>query len=196
MVFPVFADLIRPVSRAHARARDAALVGGFSLVIALSAQVAFPLPFTPVPVTLQTLAVLLAGALLGSRRGSIAVLLYLCEGLAGLPVFAGGGAGVAHLLGPTGGFLLGFLAAAYVVGRAAERGWTCGGLPSLAVLLLGNACIYLPGLAWLGAFVGLQHVIALGLLPFLAGDALKIAAGAGLLSAVSLATARAAARGR
>jgi biotin transport system substrate-specific component len=203
MVFPVFArrgiprislDLIHPVSQIRARARDASLVIGFSLVIGLSAQAAIPLPFTPVPVTLQTLAVLLAGALLGSGRGTIAVLLYLGEGLSGLPVFAGGGAGVSHLVGPTGGFLFGFIPAAYVVGRTVEQGWTRSAISILAVLVLGNACIYIPGLAWLGAFVGFSRVLSLGLMPFLAGDLLKIAAGSGLISAASLATAKAAAR--
>ncbi len=84
---------------------------------------AIQLPFSPVPITGQTMAVLLVGALLGSRRGALAVLAYIAEGLAGLPVFAGGAAGLARLFGPTGGYLVGFVAAAFLVGWLAERGW-------------------------------------------------------------------------
>jgi biotin transport system substrate-specific component len=191
MAFFVLADIIRPVNRTRARARDICLVTGFSLLIALSAQVAIPLPFTPVPVTLQTLAVFLAGALLGSRRGLTTVLLYIGEGLAGLPVFAGGGAGIGHLVGPTGGYLLGFLPAAFFIGCAVERGWARRPLSLLAALVIGNACIYVPGLSWLGVYVGLPHIVSLGLAPFLAGDLLKITAGLGVISAVTLALSQA-----
>jgi biotin transport system substrate-specific component len=178
------ADTLRPDGRL-AWLYDAALVAGFSLVVALSAQVAIPLPFTPVPVTLQTLAVLLAGCLLGSGRGALAILAYIGEGAAGLPVFSGGRAGVAHLLGPTGGYLLGFLAAAYVAGLLAERGSLRSWRGTLLTLVLGNVVLYVPGVAWLGAYTGLQKAVSLGLLPFLAGDLLKTAAGAGLLGGIS-----------
>jgi biotin transport system substrate-specific component len=102
---------------------DAVLVVTGSVFIALLAQVAIPLPFSPVPITGQTFAVLLVGVLLGSRRGGLGVLLYLLEGAAGLPFFAGGTAGLARLAGPTGGYLVGFVVAAIVVGLLAERGW-------------------------------------------------------------------------
>src|ERR687893_2110175 len=100
---------------------DAVLVVAFSAFVALMAQVAIPL--WPVPLTLQTLAVLLTGAALGSRRGTLALLVYLAEGAVGLPVFAGGASGVAYMLGPTFGYLVGFVLAAGLVGWLAERGW-------------------------------------------------------------------------
>jgi biotin transport system substrate-specific component len=98
---------------------DASLIVGASLLVALMAQVSVPLPFSPVPITGQTFAVLLVGAALGAKRGSASLLLYLLEGAAGLPVFAGGGAGPATFLGPTGGYLIGFVAAAWLVGALA-----------------------------------------------------------------------------
>ena len=165
----------RPARRLPSLVSDAATVAGASLLVAISAQAAIPLPFTPVPVTLQTLVVLLSAAALGSRRGPLAILAYLAEGAAGLPVFSGGRAGIAHLLGPTGGYLVGFLAAAVVVGAIAEAGWTRKPVRALAALLAGSACIYAAGMLWLGASVGYSRVIALGLLPFLPGEALKLA---------------------
>jgi biotin transport system substrate-specific component len=190
MMTPVYADLVRPVRPWLARLFDAALVAGFSLVIALGAQAAIPLPFTPVPVTLQTLAVLLAGCLLGSTRGTLAVAAYIVEGLAGLPVFAGGTAGISHLLGPTGGYLVGFLAAAFVTGLLAERGVARRWFGALVVLVAGNIVIYIPGVIWLGAYTGMAKAVALGFVPFAVGDALKTAAGWGFLSAAALAASR------
>ncbi len=166
----------RPARRFPALLSDCAAVFGVSLLVAISAQVAIPLPFTPVPVTLQTLVILLCAAALGSRRGPMAILLYLAEGAAGLPVFSGGRAGIGHLLGPTGGYLAGFLAAAVVVGALAEAGWTRKPLHAFAALLAGSACIYIPGILWLGVSVGYSRVIALGLLPFLPGEGFKLAA--------------------
>jgi biotin transport system substrate-specific component len=171
---------------------DAAAVLGVSLLVAVSAQVAIPLPFTPVPVTLQTLVVLLCATALGSRRGPMAILLYLAEGAAGLPVFSAGRAGVGHLLGPTGGYLAGFLGAAVVVGALAEAGWTRKPLRAFAALLAGSACIYIPGMIWLGVSVGYSRVIALGLLPFLPGEGFKLAACLAALSSGFLSTWRAA----
>lgn len=172
--------LVPPLSR---RSTLELLVGA-SLFIALLAQIRVPLPFTPVPITGQTLAVLLVGAALGSRRGAAAVLLYLAEGLAGLPVFAGGGAGLAHLLGPTGGYLVGFVAAAWVAGRLAEQGWDRRGRTAWLVFLLAEVALYLPGLAWLALYVGPQRVLALGLYPFVVGDLLKMALAGALLPTV------------
>ena len=178
----VYADLLRPTMRRSALLYDAALVLGASLVIALSAQVAIQLPFSPVPITGQTMAVLLVGALLGSRRGALAVLAYIAQGLAGLPVFAGGVAGLARLFGPTGGYLVGFVAAAFLVGWLAERGWDRRFGTTLAAMTLGNLVIYSVGAAWLAVFVGgLSGAWSLGVLPFLPGDALKIVLAAVLL---------------
>ena len=191
MASPLIGDLIRPANTKTAWIYDAALVAGFSLVIALGAQVAIPLPFTPVPVTLQTLAVLIAGCLLGSGRGALAVVAYLGEGFAGLPVFSGGTSGISHLLGPTGGYLLGFVAAAFVAGLFAERGAARSRLGTLVTLIVGNVVLYVPGVIWLGVYVGMDRAVSLGFLPFVVGDLLKTAAGWGLLSGMALVTGKA-----
>src|ERR687886_1620838 len=119
---------------------DAALVATFSAFVALTAQVEIPLQ--PVPITLQTLGVLFTGAVLGSRRGAVALLLYLAEGAIGLPVFAGGAAGIAYLLGPTGGYLISYPLAAGVVGWLAERGWDLRPLWTVPAMVIGNLAIY------------------------------------------------------
>ncbi len=152
---------------------NAALVVGASLLLAASAWV--KVPMWPVPMTMQTFAVLLIGATCGARLGAGAVAAYLVEAAAGLPVLAGAAPLVA--LGPTTGYLAGFLLAAAAVGFAADRGWTRRALPLFAVLLAGEALIFLPGLAWLyGAFLhNAQATLATGLLPFLPGEAAKVA---------------------
>jgi len=168
------ADVFRPKTATRAVLYDIVLVAGASLFIALMAQLTIYLPFSPVPVTGQTLAVLLIGALLGSSRGSMAVLAYLAEGVAGMPVFAGGLAGPAVLAGPTGGYLAGFVVAAYAVGWLAERGWDRNAVTTAAAMLVGNAAIYISGLAWLAQFVGGQNAPAAGLYPFIPGDIAKL----------------------
>ena len=152
-----------------------------SALIALSAQVAVPLPFSPVPVTGQTFAVLLVGAALGATRGSAAVVAYLAEGAAGIPVFAGGLAGPAILLGPTGGYLFGFLPAAWICGALAERGWDRRFLSTLAAMTLGDLVIFAVGVPWLARFVGAENAIAFGLAPFLIANLAKIVLAAGAL---------------
>jgi len=168
-----YADVMRPESRALARLYDLGLVLSASAFIAVSAHLTVRLPFSPVPVTGQTFAVLLTGALLGRQRGAAAVLAYLAEGLAGLPVFAGGMSGLAYLLGPTGGYLLGFVGAAYLTGALAERGWDRQPLTTALAMVLGNLALYAPGLLWLSRFVG-ERALALGLWPFLPGDLAKL----------------------
>jgi len=163
--------------------RDVLLVIAGSVLTALCAYVAFPLPISPVPVTGQTFAVLLVGALLGSKRGAISLALYVAEGMVGLPVFAGGAAGPGVLLGPTGGYLLGFVVAAFVTGWLAERGWDRTVGKAALAMAAGNLVIYAPGLAWLVQFVGMRDVLAMGMLPFLPGDAVKIALAAFALPA-------------
>jgi len=158
--------------------RDALLVVGFSLLTALCARIVIPLPFTPVPITGQTFAVLLTGAALGARRGAAAIVLYVLEGLAGLPVFAGGASGLARLLGPTGGYLLGFIAAAYLTGTLAERGWDRTVRWAAAAMAAGNVVVYLFGVPWLAIFLGWPKAVTGGLLPFIPGDLLKLAAAA------------------
>ncbi len=146
------------------------LVVGFSLLIGLSAQIAIPLPFTPVPITMQTLTVLLTGMLLGSRLGTATLLAYLAEGAVGLPVFAQGKAGLPT--GPTGGYLIGFVFAVALVGFLAERGWDRRWTTTLLAMVLGNLVIYAFGVIWLSTFI--PDAIAKGMLPFLIGDAIKI----------------------
>jgi biotin transport system substrate-specific component len=190
MASPVSADLVRPASPRLALAFDAALVAGFSLLIALSAQVAIPLPFTPVPVTLQTFAILLTGCLLGSGRGALAAAAYVAEGSLGLPFFSGGTAGIAHLLGPTGGYLVGCVAAAYAAGLLSERGLSKTPAGLLLTLCAADLVVFVPGLAWLSVFTGSGKAVALGFVPFVVGDALKVAAAWSILMAAALVTSR------
>jgi biotin transport system substrate-specific component len=164
-------------------AREIALMLGGSLFIALAAQFQFPLPFSPVPITGQTFAVLLLGALYGSMRGPATVLTYLALGVVGLPVFAGGTFGIARLVGPTAGYLVGFVAAACVVGLLSERGWDRKFWSTAVSMIIGNGIIYVAGVLWLSRFVGWPAVLSTGFLPFLAGDALKIALATILLPA-------------
>ena len=163
--------------------REVALILGGSLLIALSAQLQFVLPFSPVPMTGQTFAVLLLGALYGSKRGPATVVTYLALGAMGLPVFAGGAFGLARFVGPTAGYLVGFLAAAFVVGFLSERGWDRKPWATAVSMLIGNGMIYVAGVLWLSRFVGWQAVLSIGVLPFLVGDALKIALATILLPA-------------
>jgi biotin transport system substrate-specific component len=145
-----------------------------SLFIALSGQIAFYLPFTPVPLTFQTMLVLLAGYLLGWRKGMLAVLLYLAEGAVGFPVFAGGHCGVAYLFGPTGGFLIGFVLAAGLTGLLLSRSVKPTFWKTIFGLLVGNVAIYFFGVAWLSHFVGISKAVQTGLLPFVIWDLIKI----------------------
>ena len=154
---------------------SAFLLLGSSLVTALAAQVAIPVPWSPVPITAQTFAVLLCGAVLGARRAFLAQALYLLEGAAGLPVFAGGAAGLAKLAGPTAGYLLAFPCAAAITGMLAERGWDRRFPSMMSAMLLGGAVIFVPGLAWLSRFVPSHQLLAAGLFPFVPGDLLKAA---------------------
>ena len=159
-------------------ARRVIAVAAFAIATALGAQVWVPLPFTPVPMTLQTLFVVLAGALLGPRLGAASQLAYLGMGAVGLPVFAGAGLGAAHLLGPTGGYLLAFPVTAYVAGLVARPSGRRGlrELARLAVGLFGASLVVLVGgTAWLAALTGdLAAAVAMGLVPFLLGDIVKV----------------------
>lgn len=159
------------------RMRPLLLAFAGSLLLIVSAK--FQVPFYPVPMTLQPLVVLLLGVALGSRLGAATVLLYLAQGAAGLPVFAGTpekGVGLAYMVGPTGGYLLGFALAAYVTGWLAERGFDRTRLGTALAMSLGMVVIYSLGLLWLGVFVGYNaNLLHLGLTPFVLGDLLKIA---------------------
>jgi len=174
-----YTDVMRPAEKQRALVYDVLLVLFGTLIVALSARI--EVPFYPVPFTAQTFAVLFIGALYGRVRGGATLLAYLLEGAAGLPVFAGGGAGLPYLLGPTGGYLVGFMVAAFVVGMLAERGWDRRFWTTILAMVIGNLIIYLLGVTYLSTLFGLQAAIAGGLLPFLLGDALKIALAAVLL---------------
>ena len=184
MTHATYADLIRPRSRAAAWTYNVGLVLAGSVLIALSARVTVTLPFTVIPVTGQTFAVLLVGALLGSRRGVASVAAYLLEGAIGLPVFARGAAGLLYMFGPTCGYMVGFLAAAWVTGRLAENGWDRSYLRTVAAMSLGTAALFVPGVIWLSVLPGgpgPAGAVVVGLLPFLPGAAVKIALAAALL---------------
>ncbi|MBW3554034.1 MAG: biotin transporter BioY [Gemmatimonadetes bacterium] len=155
-----------------------AAVALFAVATAVGARMSVPVPLTPVPITLQTLFVLLSGALLGPALGATAQLAYLAAGIAGIPVFVGG-AGLAYLLGPTGGYLLAFPVAAFVAGvvvdRVPRRGLAGAGL-LFAALFATSLIVLLGGASWLGIITGdYAGAFALGFLPFLAGDLLKVA---------------------
>jgi biotin transport system substrate-specific component len=158
-----------------------------SWLIAGLAQLEVRLPFTPVPVTGQTLGVLLVGAALGSALGALSLVLYLAQGAIGLPFFAGGASGLDLLrtTSATGGYLVGFVVAAVVVGALAERGWDRDVRGSISAMFLGELVLYLVAIPWLmhAIGVGLQRALVLGLAPFVVGDALKLLFAAGLLPA-------------
>jgi biotin transport system substrate-specific component len=176
--------------------RDGLLVLAGSLLMALTARISIPLPFTPVPITGQTFGVLLIGAMLGPRLGALTMLVYLAQGLLGLPVFAGGRSawtsstipGIPVIIGPTAGYLFSFPIAAAVVGALAHRGWDRKVSTAIPAMLLGNVIILVMGFLWLTgvmAFlrgsVDIVALLTMAVLPFLPGDAIKI-----LLAALAL----------
>ncbi len=182
------ADFLVPVrvgERVSPRVRDAGLVLAGTALLILGSRIAVSVPGDPVPFTLQTLAVLLTGGALGQRRGALASALFVAVGVAGLPVFAESRGGLEVITGTTGGYLVGFIAAAALVGWLAELGWDrhLGG--SVGMNLLGILAIYLVGVPWLAvtAAVPLGEAVRLGLLPFLAGDGVKLLVAAGAFPA-------------
>jgi len=205
------ADFLLPIrlgERVGPRARHVALIVAGALLIALTAQLTIvqqgqtipivadfriTLATSPVPITGQTFGVLLVGGALGLRRGVSSVGLYILMGLL-LPVYAGGGSGIdtfvsrqegSFVLGATGGYLIGFLAAAAITGRLAEMGWDRNTVGAIAAMLIGNVAIYLVGVPWLAVALGvdLPTAIALGLTPFIVIDAIKLLAAAGTFRA-------------
>jgi len=163
--------------------RSTILVVAFSLLTALAAQIVIPLPFTPVPITGQTFAVLLTGALLGSRLGALAMIAYLVEGAAGLPFFRGGNGGAHYLLfSPTTGYLLAYPVAAFVTGLLSERGWDKRYLWAAAAMGIGSLVILFGGWAWLSLFFRTAaDAFNAGVAPFIIGDIVKIALAAAVL---------------
>jgi len=167
----------RAILGSSSPAKSLSLIVAGSLILTLSAKV--QVPFHPVPMTMQTLVVLLLGMVYGPKLAGATLLAYLAQGAAGLPVFAGTpekGMGLAYMAGPTGGYLLGFLIAAVLVGHLAERGWDRTPLKLAATGFLGLAAIYAPGLFWLGTAVGWGgELLEFGLWPFLPSEVLKLA---------------------
>jgi biotin transport system substrate-specific component len=168
---------IRVSERLNARVRHLALILAGTLLISLTAQITFRIPGDPVPLTGQTFGVLLAAGALGFRRGIAASVLYLLIGAIGVPVFAGATHGVEVVVGPKGGYYIGFVAASAIVGRLAELGWDRNLIGGIGAMLIGNAAIYAIGVPWLAAtyYKGdLGLAFANGLTPFLLWDALKV----------------------
>ena len=192
MSFAISSDLslidyfvVVPVSYSRRLVRDICLIFCFSIILALCAQVSFYLPFTKVPITLQTLSVLLTGAVLGKRRGGLAILAYIAEGATGLPVFAGGNGGFIRMIGVTGGYIWSFPVAAYVTGWLCEKKLDRRFRSSAMAMVPGMLITYVIGVPWL-AFVlrlSLPAAFTAGMLPFIAGDVFKLVIAALLLPA-------------
>lgn len=164
-------------------ARDGVLVVAGVLAIATAAQIRIPVPFSLVPITGQTFAVMLLAALYGPRRGVATILAYITSGAMGLPFFAGGAAGIAYLAGPTTGYIAGWIGAAWVIGTLMERGWSRRAWTRALAMWLGSLVIFASGVLWLSRFVGLQEAFVTGFLPFIPGDVVKIALAMAVLQA-------------
>jgi len=160
-----------PQATASRLARLAALTIGGALALALSAKI--QVPFYPVPMTLQTLVLLALSAAYGARLAGATLALYLAEGLAGLPVFAGATAGPAYMMGPTGGYLAGYLVAAVLIGWLADRGWDRSGPRLLAGMSLGHVVVFAFGFAWLAILIGAEKAWLGGVAPFFAATIVK-----------------------
>jgi len=187
-VYLTLADVLLPKVRGNSVVYDLILVLFGSLLIAFLARISFWIG--PVPITGQTFGVLMLAALLGSRRGGLAVLAYLAEGACGLGVFASGRAGLAVFASPTGGYLIGFVFSALLVGFLAERGWDRRAGTTILAMVFGNVVIYAFGLLWLCVLLfagrlssGSAGLLAVGLYPFIIGDVFKIFLAALLLPA-------------
>ena len=181
---PTLAETLWQGDNTLARNITLAVIGSLALWVSAKIQI----PFFPVPITMQTFVVLVIGMTFGWRLGGATFALYLAEGAMGLPVFAGSpenGLGLAYMVGPTGGYLLGMLLATVVVGWLAEKGWDRRILTTAAAMFIGNVVIYMAGLAWLGSVVGWDKpVLAWGLIPFIPGDIAKLVLAALALPAV------------
>jgi biotin transport system substrate-specific component len=160
-----------------------AIVVGYAAFIGVFAQISIPLPFTPVPITGQTFAVLLGGLALGPSLAIVGTLLYAAAGVAGIPWFAGAVGGPRMLTDPSFGYILGFILAAGLVGWLGQRGWDRRPVTTVVAMVLGNAVIYAVGVFWLAVSlkVGAAKAIELGMTPFLIGDAIKVLLATALL---------------
>lgn len=161
--------------------KEVLVILGASVIIALFAPISFYLPFSPVPIATQSHIILLLAVFLGSKRSAMAVITYLAQGAAGLPVFSSGKVGILCLAGPTGGYLLGYVIAAYATGLLIERSPKRTPGKTLMAMGVGNLTIYLFGLSWLSQSIGFPSAFTLGVLPFLIGDSVKLLAGVRVL---------------
>jgi biotin transport system substrate-specific component len=181
--------VVRASSKTESLVRNIGLIVGLTAFTALCAQVSIPLPFTPVPLTLQTFAVLGGAAALGAERAVIAQVLYVGLAWLGLPILAQHKGGSEVVFGATGGYLVGFVIASYLVGRMAQRGASRNVLDTVAAFVVGSLAIYVVGVGWLAHAIGMtmRDAIAAGMIPFLVGDFIKaLAAGAVLPSVWNL----------
>lgn len=175
------AGVFRPADKVRGITYDLLIVICGSLLVGISAQIKVYLPFSPVPITGQTFVVLMLGAIFGSYRGGLTMLAYLLEGILGLPVFTNI-SGIAALFGPTGGYLVGFVVAAYIVGRLAEKGWDRRVTTTVAAMLIGDAVLLAFGFIWLTLLLAdVRTAFITGVVTFVPGDILKIAMAAAIL---------------
>ncbi len=182
----VFMELTFPrVAKENVWFKEIAIVLGASIVMALAAPLAIRLPFTPVPIVLQSHVILLMAALLGSRRGTLAVLAFLAQAAVGLPVLASGKFGPLVFVGPTGGYLLGYVVGAYLVGLLMEKCKTRTAAKTFGALSAGSIAIYFFGMVHLAGFIGYQKALLLGVVPFILGDLVKTIVCVRLLKAPS-----------
>ena len=169
-MYPNLAATVLPRIEESIWAKIVLAIAG-SALLAVSAKV--QIPFWPVPMTMQTFVVLVIGMAYGARLGAATLGLYLAEGAVGLPVFATG-SGLGYLIGPTGGYLAGFVLATYVIGLLASRGWDRSMEKTLAAMVSGTLLIFMPGILWLSTFIGIEKAVTAGLTPFLLSEGLKI----------------------
>lgn len=173
--------IIKSCAKQNQTVKDISLVSGSVISIALLSQII--IPFKPVPVTGQTLGILLSAGLLGKKKGMLSVLTYILLGTMGIPLFAGGDFGLARLAGPTGGYLTGFLAAAFVVGTLKDKGFMSNFRNAALCMMAGNIVIYTFGLLWLSKFMMPTDLLTTGVYPFIPGDIIKIIIAASLIPA-------------
>lgn len=169
-----YSYLINKTTESRSWFKEVFVVLGASIIIALFAPISIWLPFSPIPIATQAHVVLLLSCLLGSKRSAMAVLTYLFQGAIGFPVFAGARAGIHVLAGPTGGYLLGYVLAAFITGWMVERMAHRTASKIFIAMGCGNLIVYLFGISWLSRYIGLQAAFVLGMLPFLIGDLLKL----------------------
>ena len=167
----LLASRVWPASQSGSLTRNQVLAVLRSLFVAAAAQISVPM--IPVPMTLQTLAVLAVGGAYGARLGAATLALYALEGAVGLPMFANFSGGYQVIAGPTGGYIVGFVLAAALVGYLVEKGWGNNVVKLCGVMLLGAIVLYVPGLLWLAQFTGFSQVLQAGMIPFIPGDIVK-----------------------